>query len=327
MGVHTKIEWTDSSLSLEVGCQGCELWNPAIGEKTCYAGNLVERYAGLKGWPESFDKPKLFPERLIEAERWKDLRGTNRADKPWLNGMPRLIFLDDLGDTFTESLPIDWLTPYLERMSKMPVIWQVLTKRANRMLEFSKTHPFPKNFWLLTSVTSAANYNRVEQLMEVRGGSVKGISYEPAWGPVSFAKWFPRKMALSEIPGWALNDGCTEGIKGITNGLWIISGGSSGATAKPSNPQWFRDVRDECIKAKMPYFHKQNGEWSPDGEIVKISAHRWKPDSFAWGKNGEKYNPVDPDPDDFPQVVMRVGKKAAGRLLDGREWNEMPEVR
>ncbi len=258
MGQHTAIQWADSTLNLMIGCDGCELWNPNMGVNICYAGNLVNRYGGKnKGYPESFDKPKLFLDRLKEAEKWKDLTGAERPDKPWLNGLPRLIFLDDLGDTFTESLPIDWLAPLLPRMAVLPHIIILLTKRANRMLEFSKFFPFPKNFWLLVSVTSAANYNRIEQLMQVKGGSVKGISYEPAWGPIDVTPWLPRRLALSEIPGSALNDGATEGW---TDGLrWIVMGGQSGTDAVPFDIAWPDSIIEQCRPSGTAVFLKQMG--------------------------------------------------------------------
>src|SRR4051812_33920511 len=107
MGNKTSIEWADSTLNLEMGCDGCELRNDQTD--TCYAGKLTDRFAGLTGWPEAFDKPKLFLHRLDGALRWSDLTGKQRPEKPWLNGLPRIIFLDDMGDTFTESLPEDWL--------------------------------------------------------------------------------------------------------------------------------------------------------------------------------------------------------------------------
>lgn len=259
MSIFTTIEWCDSSLQLEIGCSGCELWIPKMGVNICYAGILVGRYGGegKKGWPRSFEEPELFLYRLDEAAKWPDLKGKDRPNKPWLNGLPRLIFLNDLGDTFTEGLPIDWLAPLLPRMAAMPHIFIVLTKRANRMLEFSKNHPFPKNFWLMTSVTSAANYNRIEQLMEVRGGSVKGISYEPAFGEIDLEKWLPRRLDLSEIPGWALNDGC---IDGYTEGLnWVVAGGASGNNPKSSDVAWFKKILYQCRWRNASFFLKQLG--------------------------------------------------------------------
>ncbi len=309
MGQHTKIEWCDSTLNLEIGCDGCELWNPKVGEKTCYAGQLVERYGGSSsGYPESFDKPKLFPQRMAEAERWCDLRGKDRADKPWLNGMPRLIFLDDMGDTFTESLPLYWLAEHLPRLAALPHIVILLTKRANRMLEFSKAYRFPANFWLLVSVTSAANDNRIHQLMETRGGSVKGISYEPAWGPIDISSY-------------------TQGLG------WVIAGGSSGLSAKPAHPRWFRDVRDQCVAATVPFFFKQWGEfqdgsiqWGGPRDYVVLNDGRYCKEEGLEAfqqkhrdarENWQSYGPTS---------MGRSGKKAAGAVLDGREWRQFPSV-
>lgn len=333
MGQTTGIEWCDSTLNLEIGCDGCELWNPKVGEKTCYAGQIVERYGGhSKGYPESFDKPALFPKRLDEAERWKDLTGTERPDKPWLNGMPRTIFLDDMGDTFTESLPLYWLAEHLPRLAAMPAIIILLTKRANRMLEFSKTHPFPKNFWLLVSVTSAANYNRIEQLMQVDGGSVKGISYEPAWGPIDIEKWLcdgHPSQADIELS----NPRCFHNIRhGIPRLQWIISGGSSGTTAKPAHPKWFRDIRDVCVENGVAYFHKQNGEFSDVGSVrapeqTVCAIDGWSGD-FTKESLDEHVRKAHGGEISCPpfQLMHRVGKKAAGAMLDGREWHQMPEV-
>jgi len=101
----TNIHWCDSSVNLMMGCDGCELWRE--GSRHCYAGTLTLRHAGRKGWPESFDRPRLFPERLAGALRWPDLTGTARPGKPWLDGLPRVVFVNDMGDTFTESLPPD----------------------------------------------------------------------------------------------------------------------------------------------------------------------------------------------------------------------------
>src|SRR5690242_2116818 len=106
MGIATDIEWCDSTLNLEMGCDGCELWNPKAGINICYAGQVTERWGGKRGWPDSFEEPKLFLDRLEPALAWPDLTGKERPHKPWLDGLPRLIFLNDMGDTFTESLPL-----------------------------------------------------------------------------------------------------------------------------------------------------------------------------------------------------------------------------
>lgn len=232
MGIHTDIEWCDSSLQLEVGCAGCELWTD--GYRECYAGNLVERYKGLKGWPKSFSEPELFLNRLDEASRWKDLTGQHRPNKPWLNGYPRVIFLNDLGDTFTEALPLDWMAPLLPRMATLPHVFIVLTKRANRMLRFSMEYPFPDNFWLMTSVTSSDNYHRIDQLMDCKGGSVRGISYEPALGEINLDRWLDGRLN------------------------WVVAGGMSGNSERGSDLAWFLKTQRQCV-GKSAWFLKQLG--------------------------------------------------------------------
>lgn len=242
MGQHTDIEWCDSTLNLQMGCDGCELWNPKLKVKKCYAGQLTERWGGENGWPVTFGQPKLFLHRLDDALRWPDLTGKERPKKPWLNGMPRTVFLDDMGDTFTESLPLDWLAPLLPRMGASPHQWLLLTKRANRMEEFSKLYPFPANFWLMTSITSNANLNRIAHLLRCRGGSHRCISYEPALELVDFT---PYMSALSQI----------------------IVGGESGAGARAFDFEIARDTLHSCALADVPCFIKQGGSNPYDGSV------------------------------------------------------------
>jgi protein gp37 len=259
MGQATTIEWCDSTLNLQMGCDGCELWNRKAGVLRCYAGQLHERWGNKAGWPDSFDKPKLFTGRLEPALRWPDLTGKERPEKPWLNGMPRLIFLDDLGDTFTESLPLDWLAPLLPRMADTPHQWLLLTKRANRMEEFSKLHPFPKNFWLMTSITCNANRNRIEHLLRCRGGSVRGISYEPALELVDFSQYLYRQEEHGV--DWSRPVGQKVGACiGWTPPLdWIVCGGESGPGARPFDISWARDTVKQCKSAGVACFYKQGG--------------------------------------------------------------------
>lgn len=287
MGITTGIEYCDSTLNLQMGCNGCELWQPKKGEhaKRCYAGRMTEwqererRNAKkpqlLHIWPAKFESPELFVDRLDAAEKWPDLTGKRRPEKPWLNGLPRIVFLNDMGDTFTESLPLFWLAPSLARMARLPFIFLLLTKRTNRMRLFSEAHPFPDNFWLLASVTSAATADRIGNLAHVQGGSLRGISYEPALGPVDFRPYF----GLAARPEW------------------IIAGGESGNGAIAPSPQWFRAVRDHCGAAGVPYFFKQ------------------------WGNLGQQPGPVT-----AKHRALEKIHGTAGRLLDGEQWSQLPST-
>ena len=100
MSAHTTIQWCDSTVNPTMGCRGCELWNAT--EKTCYAGIMTEKWKGKQGYPDSFLQPKLFPGRMQIAASWSDLTGQPRKDTPWLNGLPRIIFISDMGDSLSE---------------------------------------------------------------------------------------------------------------------------------------------------------------------------------------------------------------------------------
>ena len=285
MGIETDIEWCDSTVNGQMGCDGCELWNAQ--REDCYAGQLTRRYAGLKGWPESFDAPTLFPDRIPKACKWPDLTGTKRPIKRWLDGYPRLIFLDDMGDTFTESLPRDWLLPYIPAMESSPHTWQFLTKRPERMRRFfvDDLGYVPRNFWLGTSVTGPATRKRIWDLLKIPGAPVYFVSYEPAWKGLDIADYIVGQRRLS----------------------WVIVGGQSGPGAEPMHPDWARSVRNQCSVAGTSFFFKQWGAWQP---VSFEEGH--------WPESSSRYTFED------RQQMLLAGKKAAGRLLDGREWNEMP---
>ena len=205
MGRDTKIPWCDSSINPVVGCDGCELHRAGVSENHCYAAALVDRYAGLPGWPASFDQPELFAGRIEQAYRWSDLIGKNCPDKPWLSGYPRTIFLGDLGDVFTESLPCDWLAPYLAAMAEAPHVWILCTKRPGRARQFFEYHVCPPNLWLLTTVTGPATASRVAELLRVPGVHVRGISLEPMLGPVDLDVCGATGMELPDGRGAVVN--------------------------------------------------------------------------------------------------------------------------
>ena len=296
MAIQTGIEWCDSTLNLEMGCNGCELWNPKTGVHHCYAGLETNRRKGGRGWPVAFDKPRQFLERLPAALKWSDLTGRCRADKPWLDGQPRIIFLNDMGDTFSESLPIDWLAPVLDQMAASPHQFLILTKRPKRMAEFFGSHAVPANFWLGTSVTSAANANRVEELVKIRGARVLFVSAEPLLGEVSFRRWLPQLH-------------------------WVITGGESLSGSRPSHPDWFRQVRDECLEYKVPFFLKQWGDFAPLSQVpsTELVTERLCRD-LPWHVFPPRRSGAE------EVLVYRVGNDAAGAQLDGREWRQMPRL-
>lgn len=238
MGINTKIEWCDSTVNAQMGCDGCELWTPKV--RRCYAGTMTARYAGNSGWPEAFDKPKIFPQRILDAVKWTDLTGKNRPDKPWLDGYPRLIFLDDMGDTFTESLPLLWLREYIPIMADSPHIWMMLTKRPKRMNDFWNTQvAVPDNFWLMTSITQQQQVkSRLIPLLEIPA-KVHGISVEPMLEDIDL-----------HLPAGKPNP---------RRDFFVIAGGESGEDPRETKLTWFANLLGQCRSHNIPFFMKQVG--------------------------------------------------------------------
>lgn len=329
MGKTTAIEWCDSTVNLQMGCDGCELWakNKQAGKRTCYAGLLTQRYGGKKGWPAAFDKPALFPERLKEALAWPDLTGVRGAfRKPWLAGLPRHIFLDDMGDTFTESLPLDWLLEHIPAMEASPHVWLFLTKRSSRMYKFFTEclGYVPGNFMLGVSLTNNSTLMRAAWLRRIKDRFPDAVTYlscEPLLG-------------MLDLDGLAWKDGGPGwGWKKMVDG--VIAGGESGPGARPCHPDWLRYLRDRCMASGTPFFFKQWGEWLPLETSGVMEGYKLPDGRMVeeWDVPEPEVMMDDPNWNDGFDVDLRwnahvifhkVGKREAGRMLDGREWNYLP---
>lgn len=340
MGISTDIQWADSTLNLQAGCDGCELWNPRQGVRICYAGQLTERYGGRKGWPASFDKPALFPERLDQALRWPDLMGTKRPDKPWLDGLPRIIFLDDMGDTFTESLPQDWLAPMLPRIAASPHQFLLLTKRGQRMWDFFDRHDVPQNVWAGVSVTGPETLRRVALLRRVRGPRIRFVSIEPFRQELDLGvdeEATTEPLGILSCPdcgGWGSGptgsiglDGPIEAVCAACSGTrsaidLLILGGASGAGAWPCNVRWIRKLLRQGKQAGICRFVKQLGANVRDRNDAGFDA-AWH-DGRGWSADG--LTQVEDDPDRCGDRGYQ-GAEVRVRLRDskGGDWSEWPE--
>jgi protein gp37 len=243
MSIKTKIQWCDSTVNPTMGCDGCEIWS--AHRKTCYAGTLHVRFGGVTpGYAPRFEEVTLFPGRVAEACGWSDLAGKRRADKPWLDGMPRLIFVSDMSDSLSEAVPFEFLRDEIAlnvssgRGRRHRWLW--LTKRASRMASFStwlsgRGIPWPENLWAGTSVTNRRSTARIHHLLRVGTfGTIRFLSVEPQVEPIDLRPW------LSRID-------------------WVIQGGESGRGARPFDLAWAGDVIDQCGAAGVPLFVKQLG--------------------------------------------------------------------
>lgn len=288
MGKETKIEYCDSTCNAAPFCSGCELYSPEPDKNHCYAATLCRRYAGKRGWPETFTTPTYFPERIEQALRWPDLTGTERPDKPWLNGYPRIIFLNDLGDGFSPIAdPHKWLTPHLASMEFSPHVWLFLTKWPARMVSYFSAiyRMVPDNFWLGTTITTQATVRRGYELAKLNANL--WLSLEPLLEPVELPHDLVKRMC------------------------WVVAGGESGKNARPMHPSWARAVRNKVVGEGVPFFFKQWGEWLPNDQ-PQVRPLEGNPYPAAFWT--------------LSDVSFRVGKKTAGRELDGQLWSQMPRM-
>jgi protein gp37 len=239
MAIDTGIQWADSTLNIQMGCEGCELIK---GENRkhpkCYAKIMVDRYGGKNsGFPKVFEKPEVFLDRLKLIARWPDLTGKEREKKPWLNGLPRVVFLNDMGDTFSKGMPPDWFADAVPYIQNSPHVFMLLTKWPARLAEFSKKFTLPGNIWPGTTVTDQNTAFRAYELNNnVVAGGVKWLSIEPMWGQIEFIPEVTTKIKL------------------------IIYGGESGSTnVSHFNCNWLYKQIQFCDQYKKKCFVKQLG--------------------------------------------------------------------
>lgn len=239
MSKQTSIQWAHSTANWQMGCDGCELWIPGRGIFKCYAGSMTRGMEGKKGWPVKFEEPKLFLERVEETLKWGPPTEMERNAKPWIpRDYPRVIFLNDMGDTFSKKLPLNWLAPLLPRMAESKHQFLVLTKRPSSLVQFAERFPLPSNFWPGTTFTADRTAARIDELRKIQTGGPKFVSFEPLW---------------SAIPSSAF-----DGI------AWAIFGGESGDIARGArvtacDVDWIEQGNVAARRAGAAVFNKQLG--------------------------------------------------------------------
>jgi protein gp37 len=274
----------------------------------------------------------------------------------WKRG--RRIFVGSMTDIAGEWVPSDWLMKILAVAALTPQhTYLLLTKRPNRLkrafdgeqanphavtsamyylttdhelcavMKDSRTGmafwPLP-NVWLGVTVEEDRFAWRAKVLTEIPA-AVRFVSAEPLLGPLPSLQLATSCHCLGTGPSAIYCQDCR--VNGVASGKrrvvdWLITGGESGPSARPMHPDWARELRDRCQAAGVAYFHKQNGEWAPvyEGGIERSEGAGslgavWEDGRWHIFRRGERHG-----------HVFRLGKKAAGRLLDGRSWDEHPEA-
>lgn len=313
MGETTGISWTQATWNPWHGCQ-----KVSQGCKFCYMYREKERYG---------QDP-----RVVQ-------RGKTTFNQPLKWKEPRLIFTCSWSDFFIAEADA-WRDEAWDIIRGTPHhTYQILTKRPERIADHVP-HDWPlPNVWLGTSIESQPYVEkRIEHLLRIPA-VVRFLSCEPLLGPLDLSHYLYRLRCTECGKTSAQEDSqtfefCTD--ETIVEGSpisWVITGGESGPAARPSHPDWFRDIRDLCVAAGVAYHHKQNGEWLYREACNQLHGDacwnksfgtlqrrgEWFPGATPWnGREGQHSR------DDFEYCMIRCGVSAAGRLLDGREWNEMP---
>lgn len=316
MGDKTKIEWTEATWNPIRGCtrvsEGC---------RNCYAERVAARFSGPGEAYEGLAKLVTIDKMGHKEARWTgQVRYvTEHLRDPLRWKRPRMIFVNSMSDLFHEKVHDEWIEDIWDVMLKAKQhTFQILTKRPGRMLEWVSNWKFTigkysvlPNVWLGVSVEDQSTADeRIPILLETQA-AIRWVSYEPALGPVDFRGLLGGSFdALTGMERTGFN---TEAKLD-----WIVCGGESGPGARPMHPDWARSARDQCVAAGIPFFMKQWGEWvAPEQNICALhngGEHGYVSDGFEHSKGCPNAK----------QFVVRMGKKAAGRLLDGQTWSQYP---
>lgn len=223
MSDKSAIEWTEATWNPTTGCD-----QVSAGCDNCYALTLAKRLKAMGNpkYQNDGDPRTSGPGFGVTVHR-------DTLSIPYSWKRPRVVFVNSMSDLFHARVPTAFVKQVFDVMRDTPHhTYQVLTKRARRLSRVADQLDWPSNVWMGVSVESEDHYGRIRDLANVPA-AVRFLSCEPLLGP------------LREIP--------LEGID------WVIAGGESGFTARPADPEWFRELRDACVAQRTPFFFKQWG--------------------------------------------------------------------
>jgi protein gp37 len=232
----SSIEWTEMTWNPTTGCSKI-----SAGCKFCYAEIMSKRLKamGIEKYKDNFEV-RTHEEALKIPYTWKN---------------SKVVFVNSMSDLFHEEISLEFIQKVFKVMNENPQhVFQVLTKRAERLLELHNKLKWTHNIWMGVSVENNKFKKRIDCLRKINA-RVKFLSLEPLIGPLG-------KINLDGID-------------------WVIVGGESGHKPRPMDAEWVIDIQEQCSKNQVAFFFKQWG-----------------------GKN----------------------KKANGRVLNGRTYDEMPEI-
>lgn len=233
----SSIEWTELTWNPTTGCS-----KVSAGCKFCYAEIMSKRLQamGQEKYKDAFEV-RTHPDSLNDPYSWKK---------------PKIVFVNSMSDLFHTEVPLSFIQKVFAVMNDNPQhVFQVLTKRADRLAEVHSELKWTPNIWMGTSVEDEKVLDRID-LLRNTDAQVKFLSLEPLIGPLP-------NLNLHNID-------------------WVIVGGESGSRPRPMDADWVVDIQKQCAMTRVPFFFKQWG-----------------------GRN----------------------KKANGRILNGKTYDEMPVQR
>ncbi len=339
----TGISWTDVTWN---PIRGCSKVSP--GCRNCYAEVVAARFSG-PGQPY---------EHVADAGGWNRLvlpvpprdDGTHALTDPLRWRRPRMVFVNSMSDLFHETLDdavIDVIVAVMALAGRHT--FQVLTKRADRMSRYTHalssrdgilrleraarslgyslmfdgaplfSWPLP-NVWWGVSVESQEQDERVVHLMDTLA-AVRFVSAEPLLAPLDF-EHDTEVGILSHLKSYRFDDGPMGSPSAKVD--WVIVGGESGPLARPMHPSWVRAIRDQCVAAGTAFHFKQWGEWAPIFESDADYAAKRKAHDRIVTSRMQRFLLEDASGKATGCYFERVGKKRAGHLLDGVEWQQFP---
>lgn len=336
MSETTNIEWCDSTFNPWIGCTKVSTAPSGGGCDGCYAAEStpvrVMRGKGHETWGPGAARHRTSNAYWKLPLRWDAQAAVFEAQ----HGRRRRVFCASLADVFDNEVDPAWRRDLFNLILSTPGLdWLLLTKRignAARMIDETLSDsikalpadsplawPWP-NVWLGATVVNQAEADRdIPKLLDTPA-AVRFLSVEPMLGSIDLTRyhdWLGRSvggMWCPDCPDHGVgidpeeHRGCFGEVVDASpyDGVdWVIAGGESGPSARPADPDWFRALRDQCAAAGVPFLFKQWGEHAP----ARTSGP-----------------PLISDINGIGDHLVRCGKKAAGRLLDGVEHNAFPKA-
>lgn len=317
MAENSAIEWCDHTFNSWEGCQkvgpGCD---------HCYAETRNARFGGgvAPNWGPGAPRRRTSPANWRKPLRWQADAARFLAEQ----GRRQRVFCASLADVFDNAAnPADRADLFALIRRCPDLDWLLLTKRIGNAAAMAEAAGgWPENVWLGATIVNQAEADRdLDKLRAIDGPRFRFLSMEPLLEPVACDP-----CALASLD-------------------WIIVGGESGPGARPMHPDWARSLRDQCAIAFVPFLFKQWGEWAPIRAMTEQqiddcyhpaperdpeASRRAKVKQCVLHGNGARFDgsamfhrPA------FEQgsramTMMAIGKKAAGRLLDGEQHDGVP---